>query len=118
MVLPLAAFGVWLPSALAGTVAGMVTNQNTAAPMAASTRMTVMSLRKAISRLGDVGIVPLWRILPRRARGGRPAASNRQIKESCAQTQRGLGSRAPEARKTRATDAQYFAVITSAIELK
>src|SRR5215813_13957583 len=43
MVLPLARSGVWGASALAGTVAGMVTNQNTAAPP--STRIS-----KAISR--------------------------------------------------------------------
>src|SRR5215475_104628 len=43
MVLPLARSGVWGASALAGTVAGMVTTQNTAAPP--STRIS-----KAISR--------------------------------------------------------------------
>src|SRR6185436_8640269 len=45
MVLPFSRLGVCGPSALAATVAGMVTNQNTAKPIAASSTTKIASLR-------------------------------------------------------------------------
>jgi hypothetical protein len=45
MVLPLSRFGVYCGSADAGTVAGIVTTQNTAKPITAATTTTAASLR-------------------------------------------------------------------------
>src|SRR4029077_2513677 len=60
MVLPFSRWGVCRGRALADTVAGMVTNQNTAAPVTARITTRIASLRSIGDLSAAIGRCPAW----------------------------------------------------------